>query len=275
MSAVRLRGCGLTHAFGAHAVVSDVEIEVGGGELLVVVGPNGSGKTTVVRILSGVLDPQRGNVELDGRDLVGLGRTEIARALAVVPQELLVPFPFTVYEMVAMGRAPWLGPFGREGEGDRRRVEGALASLGLEELATRAYPTLSGGEKQRVLLARALAQDTSLLMLDEPTAHMDLGHRLHTFEWLREWIADEPWRRAVVLVTHDLVLAGRFADRIVLLDEGRVVASGEPAQVLTPERIGEVYGVESEVSTDASGRPSIVAVRSRIRYHGPRDGQDR
>jgi iron complex transport system ATP-binding protein len=163
--------------------------------------------------------------------------------------------------MVAMGRAPHLGPLGREGPRDREHVERALAALGLGDLAGRSYPTLSGGEKQRVLLARALAQDCGVWLLDEPTAHMDLGHRLHTFEWLRAWLAAQPQRRSALLITHDLQLAARFADRLTLLCQGRVLASGSPVQVLTRERIASAYGVDASVGLTADGRVALEPLR--------------
>ena len=272
MNQTLLAASGVSHAFAGTPVLTSVDLALRPGQLLLVVGPNGSGKTTLVRILAGVLAARSGEIELAERPLSTYSRREVARRLAVVPQEMLVPFPYRVREMVAMGRAPFLGALGREGPRDREVVEGALASLGLTPLAERIFPTLSGGEKQRVVLARALAQESPLLLLDEPTAHMDLGHRVHTFEWLRAWIAAKPLERGVLLVTHDLLLAVRFADAVVLLDRGRVVAQGEPFEVLTPERIGAVYGVDTTVTEDEEGRPLVVAVRSRIRYPEPSDG---
>ncbi len=272
MNQTLLAASGVSHAFAATPVLTSVDLALRPGQLLLVVGPNGSGKTTLVRILAGVLAARSGEIELAERPLSTYSRREVARRLAVVPQEMLVPFPYRVREMVAMGRAPFLGALGREGPRDREVVEAALASLGLTPLAERIFLTLSGGEKQRVVLARALAQESPLLLLDEPTAHMDLGHRVHTFEWLRAWIAAKPLERGVLLVTHDLLLAVRFADAVVLLDRGRVVAQGEPFEVLTPERIGAVYGVDTTVTEDEAGRPLVVAVRSRIRYPEPSDG---
>ncbi len=256
-----LRATDVSHSFGANRVLDSVEFELVAGRLVVVVGPNGSGKTTLVRILSGVLKPTSGLVELGGRAIAALSRREVARALAVVPQETPVPFPYRARELVAMGRAPHLGALGREGARDRELVTAALRQVGLEELAGRTFPTLSGGEKQRVLLARAVAQQTNALLLDEPTAHMDLGHRMLTFEWLRDWVREGPGRGAA-LVTHDLVLAARFADELVLLHRGRVIARGEPADVLTPEAIARVYGVEASVVRDEWGQLAITPLRA-------------
>ncbi|MFQ5515292.1 MAG: ABC transporter ATP-binding protein [Myxococcota bacterium] len=275
MTTPLLEGRAITHCFGGPPVLDAVELTLRPGSLLCVLGPNGSGKTTLLRVLAGVLSPLAGEVRLGGEQVDGLSRRAVARRLAVVAQEHQVPFPFRVREMVAMGRAPHLGPLGLEGRSDREAVEGALGALGLIPLAERTFPTLSGGEKQRVMLARALAQDTPILLLDEPTAHMDLGHRLHTLEWLRFWIAQRPSERAALLVTHDLVLAARFADSVLLLERGHAVAQGPPSKVLSADRIARVYEVEVEISHDAAGRPVIVAQRSRIRYPGSADAPNR
>jgi iron complex transport system ATP-binding protein len=252
---------GVSHAFGRARVLDDVSLELRPGRLVVVAGPNGAGKTTLLRVLAGTLRQDAGDVQLGGVSLAGLSRRDVAQRLAVVPQDSSVPFPFRVREMVALGRAPFLGPFGREAPSDVATTERALAELDLLPLAERAYPSLSGGEKQRVLLARALAQGVPTWLLDEPTAHMDLGHRLHCWEWLRAWLIASPGR-GCLLVTHDLVLASRFADELVLLERGRVAAHGTPAQVLTPERIASVYGVEARVATDEDGRLMLSLVRS-------------
>lgn len=274
MSAPLLSASGLRCVLGGTRVLDGVDLALEPGRLVVVLGPNGAGKTTLVRILSGVLRAEAGQVRLGGRLLDSLSRRDVARALAVVPQELSVPFPFSVQEMVAMGRAPHLGPLGWEGPLDRACVERALSGLGLRPFAARLYSTLSGGEKQRVALARAQAQETDLLLLDEPTAHMDLGHRLRAFEWLRGWIRAAHETRAALVVTHDLILASRFADEILLLDAGRTSARGSPAEVLTPHQIASVYGVVAKVSMDDEGRPVIVAERSRIDYIQESDEPD-
>ncbi len=264
MSAAQLEAFDLQHSFHETRVVDQVSVTLRPGHLAVVLGPNGSGKTTLLRILSGVLRPAKGNVALAGQPIEKLSRREVARKLAVVPQDTQVPFPFLAREIVAMGRAPSLGPLGRESASDERIVDDALASLGVTELADRSFPTLSGGEKQRVVLARALAQRTDLMLLDEPTAHMDLGHRVHTFEWLTAWIAAAPDIRAALVVTHDLTLAARYADEVLLMHAGRLVAQGSAAEVLTRERIAEVYRVQVQIEHDDQGRPYVIAVRSEI-----------
>ncbi len=261
MSGSLIEARDLRHAYGERHVLDGVSLALRPGRLVVVAGPNGAGKTTLLRALAGTLRPDAGAVLLAGAAHETLSRREVAQRLAVVPQDSHVPFPFRVREMVALGRAPFLGPFGREAPSDQARTEAALAELDLQGLAERAYPSLSGGEKQRVLLARAHAQGVSIWLLDEPTAHMDLGHRLHCWEWVRAWLAADPGR-GCLLVTHDLVLAARFADELVLLERGRVAAQGAPAEVLTPERIAAVYGVEARVGADEDGRPLLSLVRS-------------
>jgi iron complex transport system ATP-binding protein len=274
MSAVLLRASGIRHRFGELPVLDGLDVALEAGRLLVVVGPNGAGKTTLLRVLSGVIEPEVGSVELEDQRLGSLTRREIARRVAVVPQEISLPFPFRVEEMVSMGRAPFLGPFGGESPSDREIVARAIRELGLVGFEARRFGTLSGGEKQRVVLARALAQDPHVMLLDEPTAHMDLGHRVHSFEWLRGWIAEHPDQRAALLVTHDLVLAARYADELVLIERGREAASGHPAEVLTPERIASVYNVDARISRDEEDRLVIVALRSRIDYTRQPHGSD-
>jgi iron complex transport system ATP-binding protein len=261
-----LEAQGLRHAFGARTILDGIDLALHSGERLVVLGPNGAGKTTLVRALCGILRPNAGSTRLKNWPVARLARREIARSLAVVPQELSVPFPYTVREMVAMGRASRIGALGRESAADRHAIETALSKLGLGDLAEQPFPTLSGGEKQRVILARAMAQAADVMILDEPTSQMDLGHRIHTFEWLGDWVAEKPNARGALIVTHDLWLAARFADRMVLLHRGRIAAEGPPVAVLTPALIDRVYGVEATVTTDEEGRPLIVAGRSRIGY---------
>ena len=270
-----LEGRGLSHRFGERSVLADVDLTLLPGSIVVALGPNGAGKTTLLRTLSGVLSPDLGEVRIEGRLLPEYSRREVAQRVAVIPRDLTVPFPFRVREMVAMGRAPRLGALGREGAEDREAVGRALARMGLARFGERAFPTLSAGERQRVLLARAFAQDAPLLLLDEPTAHMDLGHRLFVFESLRDWVHSDAEARAVLVVTHDLTLAAAFADAVLLLHEGRVVASGTPEEVLIPERIESVYAAEVEVGRDREGNLRIVALRSRIRYSARPDGPDR
>jgi ABC-type cobalamin/Fe3+-siderophores transport system ATPase subunit len=233
------RGVSFRYPEGARPAVDSVSLEVPAGACTAVLGPNGSGKSTLLRLLLGTLTPSSGEVELDGRPVAQWERPEIARAVGVVPQVEEAAFPMTVRELVAMGRYPHLGPWRREGDGDRRAVERAMARCDVLALAHRPVSTLSGGERQRARVARALAQEPAALALDEPTAALDVSHEMAIFELLREL------GRAgttVLLVTHNLNLAARYADRLVLLDRGAVAAAGAPAEVLTRETVERVYG---------------------------------
>ena len=215
-----------------------VSAEVTPGSLLAVAGPNGAGKTTLLRLLSGALAPREGEVRLDDRLLADLGDRERARAVAVVPQSESSPFPVTVREMVGMGRYAHLGPWESVGGRDRAVVDEALGRCAVADLAGRRVDELSGGELQRARIARALAQEAPILLLDEPTAGLDLRYRMELFHLLRELRADG---LALLVVTHELNLAARFADRLLLLDRGRERAAGAPRDVLRRETLEDVY----------------------------------
>ncbi|HEX6751749.1 MAG TPA: ABC transporter ATP-binding protein [Longimicrobium sp.] len=233
------RGLTFRYPEATGCAVDGVTVEVPAGACTAVLGPNGSGKSTLLRLMLGILSPSAGAVELDGRPVAQWGREEIARAVGVVPQGEEAVFPMTVREMVAMGRYPHLGPWRRERDADRRAVERAMERCDVLAFAQRPISTLSGGERQRARVARALAQEPSALALDEPTAALDVSHEMAIFELLRDL------GRAgttVLLVTHNLNLAARYADRLVLLDHGRVAATGTPAEVLARETVERVYG---------------------------------
>ncbi|MDE2655304.1 MAG: ABC transporter ATP-binding protein [Gemmatimonadota bacterium] len=235
-----LRGRGLTfrHPRAEEEAVRGVSVSVSPGRLLAIVGPNGAGKTTLLRLLSGALTAQKGEVNLDDRPLAGLGDRERARAIAVVPQSESSPFPITVREMVGMGRYPHLGPWERTGTADRAAVDRALDRCAVTAFAGRDTGQLSGGERQRARIARALAQEAPILLLDEPTAGLDLRYRMELFHLLRELRGDG---LAVLVITHDLNLAARFADRLMLLDRGGARADGTPAEVVSRETLEAVY----------------------------------
>lgn len=219
--------------------VDGVTLEIPAGGCTAVLGPNGSGKSTLLRLLLGTLAPAAGTVELGGRPLAGWTREALAREVGVVPQGEEAAFPMTVRELVGMGRYPHLGPWRREGAADREAVERALRRCDVAGVAGRAVGTLSGGERQRARLARALAQEPATLVLDEPTAALDVAHEMAIFELLRDL------GRAgttVLLVTHHLNLAARYADRLVLMQRGAVVAVGAPAEVLRRDTVERVYG---------------------------------
>ena len=248
---------GVSFDYGRTAVFDGLNLEIGAGTITGVLGPNGSGKTTLVRLGSGALRPSAGRVTLFGGDLSALGTRERARRVAVVPQETHPVFDFTVEETVRMGRAPHLGLLGIERPADLEIAHAAMERCEVAELASRSFRALSGGERQRVMLARALAQESQLLLLDEPTAFLDLKHRLSIYARLSQLHREQGL--TVVVVSHDINLAARYCDRLVLFQRGSIAADGAPADVLRPDPIRSVYEVEVEIRTDpSSGRPFVI-----------------
>jgi iron complex transport system ATP-binding protein len=242
-----LSASGLSFAYRPNAprVVDGVSLDVARGELVGILGPNGSGKTTLLKMLSGPLTPTAGTIHLDGRPLDAWPRRALARHVALVPQETHAPFDFTVLDIVLMGRFPHLGAFALEGPADLAIARQALVSTGTAEFETRSFSTLSGGEKQRVVIASALAQAPELLLLDEPTASLDIGHQLEVQVLLRRLNRDHGV--TMVLSTHDLNFAAALCRQLILLRNGRVVAQGPTGDVLTPETVKALYGVEADV----------------------------
>jgi iron complex transport system ATP-binding protein len=225
--------------------VRDVSVAIQHGSLTGLIGPNGCGKTTLLKLLSGVLAPDGGSVTLDGRLLSGLSRRSVARQIAIVPQETHPTFDYTVLEMALMGRHAHLGPFQLEGPTDVALAHEALKATETAHLFDRSYMTLSGGEKQRVVIASALTQTPEVLLLDEPTASLDLGYQLEIADLLRRLNRDRSM--TMVMATHDLNLAASLCDTLVLMRSGRVLAFGSTADVLTSETVRQLYDVEADV----------------------------
>ena len=250
-----LRFEGLTVELGGRTILSGIDFEVSPGEVVGLVGRNGVGKTTLLRLANGVLEASQGRALLGDDSVATLSRRSLARGVALVPQDLHVPFPFRVGELVLMGRAPHQPMVGLESESDVELALEALERLGIRHLADRPITTLSGGERQLVLFARALVQDPDVLLLDEPTAFLDLKHRV---EVLREIRAFARSGRSALVVSHDLSLAARSCDRIVLLGSGRVAAVGRPADVLTPENLRSAFEIEAFAFPGPDGSLVIV-----------------
>ena len=251
---------GIGYRAGAREIVAEVSFALRPGEILTLAGPNGAGKTTLLRLASRVVQPTAGRVCVGGRDVATLSRRELAAQLAVVPQDVSLGFPFSAAEVVLMGRAPHLGLLGFETAKDVALARDAMERVGVAHLADRSVLELSGGERQLLLLARALAQDARVLLLDEPTSHLDLRHRVTVLEQVRSFVADGPAGRAVLVVSHDLGLAARSADRLALLADGRLAALGSPDRVLVPETLRAVFGVEASV-VEAPGGGRVVVPR--------------
>jgi iron complex transport system ATP-binding protein len=235
----------LAVAYGSREVLRGVSLEVKSGEVVALIGPNGAGKTTLVRAVSGIVPVQRGAVRTNGDDLLSLPPMQRARFLAVVPQVAALPPAYSVWETVLMGRTPYLNFLGHVSPHDAIIARNALERVDALELAERRVGELSGGEQQRVLLARALAQSTSILLLDEPTVHLDLQHQVNLMETIQALAHAD--HLAVLIALHDLNLAAHYADRVALLVGGQIKAIGAPRQVLTPELISEAYHLEVQV----------------------------
>ena len=258
---------GISFQYDDTEVLHDVSIQVSAGDLTGVLGPNGSGKTTLLRLLGGLGAPSQGRVRLDDRDLATLSRRTLARRMAMVPQETHMVFDYSVLEVVLMGRYPHLGAFAIEGPDDLKAASDALASTGTAGLRTRPFTTLSGGEKQRVVIASALTQlsgtatgdgATQVLLLDEPTASLDLAYQLETARLVRELN-----RKGITIVvsTHDLNFAASVCRDLILLREGRIIAAGATEDVLTEANVWSLYGVTAQVTHNtAAGHMVVVPV---------------
>jgi iron complex transport system ATP-binding protein len=252
---IELRGVSVT--LGGKRVVDRVDAAVPEGSWLALIGPNGAGKTTLLRAIARLV-PFAGSISLDGRPSAELSRTELSLLLAIVPQAPHTPSWMTVSEYVLLGRTPHLGPLAREGARDREIAARALSRLDVLGLRHRRLETLSGGERQRAVVARALAQEARIVLLDEPTAALDIGHQQQALELLDVLRAESGL--TLVSAMHDLTLAAQYADRMLLLDAGRVVADGTPVDVLTEAAIARHYGAEVDVLR-GGGRVAVVPRR--------------
>ncbi len=240
---------GLSVRLARNVIVEGASLELRTGELVALLGPNGAGKTTLIRALAGVL-PAEGRVEIGDRPLAAFSLRERARRIAYLPQGHITHWPMDVASVVALGRHPHADAFARPTEDDRAAVRAALAATGLEPLASRSVTSLSGGERARVALARALATQASILLADEPTMSLDPRHQLVVMELLAQVAHGGT---AVLAILHDLALAARFADRVLMMDRGRLVADGPARDVLTPETIATVFGVEATMTDTSVG----------------------
>jgi iron complex transport system ATP-binding protein len=248
-------------AYGPHEVLRGVTLALGAGEKVALLGPNGAGKSTLLKVASGFLVPSAGTVRLGGRDLAGVPRREAARRVAGVAADEAHDFPFRVRESVALGRHAWRAAFGPPSAADAAEVERALETCDLVGLADRPLPSLSSGERQRVALARALAQAPEVLLLDEPTAHLDLGHQLRVLDAVDDVARSRG--TAVLAALHDVNLAAAWADRVVLLVAGEVAAQGAPGEVLRAERLEAAFGAPVHVLAHPDGGRPLIAPRRR------------
>lgn len=234
-----------------------ISLTIERGRMVALIGPNGSGKTTLIKLAAGVLTPRHGEVLLDGASLKSLSRREIARRIAVVPQHFLMPFAFTVGAVVMLGRTPFIRALAGETERDNSMARRAMELAGVEQFSNRTFNELSGGERQKVILAMALAQEPKLLLLDEPTAHLDINHQVAIMELIKGLNREQGV--TVVGAMHDLNLAALYFDRLVLLKEGTIFTEGSPSAVLTEKTIRDVYGASVRIDQHPSAKvPHII-----------------
>lgn len=247
----------LSVAYNQRDVLKGITLSISAGEILAIIGPNGVGKSTLIRAISGVHPVSSGSVRIDGQELIHLTPIQRARYMAVVPQARELPGAFTVYQTVLLGRTPYLNWLGHPGKTDRNQVFHALELTQITKLAKRRIGELSGGEQQRVLLARALAQDAPILLLDEPTTHLDLEHQSSFLNLVNELILEK--KLAVLMALHDLNLAAHYANRVALLLKGHLHAMGSPSEVLTPANLSTAYNVPVKVIPHPDyGSPLII-----------------
>lgn len=244
MSDAVLEACGISFAYDALPVLSQLDLSIKPGEMLSITGVNGSGKTTLLKLFCGLLAPQKGQVLLRGKPIGGLSRREIARHLSLVPQDLPADVAFSVQDIVAMGRNPHLGKFSVEKPGDIAAIEQALAAADVNALAGRPFDELSGGEQKRVFIARALAQETEVILLDEPTANLDVAHQVTLLRLLRRLCQEG---RAVAATMHDLSLAATYFDRLAIIAGAKIAACGAPGDVVNEENLRRFFGVNAQV----------------------------
>jgi iron complex transport system ATP-binding protein len=254
---IRIELQSVTLGYRHHAILRDVTFHVAPGELVGLIGPNGSGKSTVIRALTRIISPLRGTILLDGRDITGIPRHDLARMLGVVPQMPLLPSLFTGFEVVLMGRNPHLGAFQHEGPKEMEIAWHAMEITATQPLARKRVGEMSGGQIQCLLIARALAQETKAILLDEPTANLDIGRQVEILDLIKRLCREE--NLAVLAAVHDLNLAAQYCDRLVLIDDGHVHAQGTPNEVITSENISAVYGAEGCVYVHpANGLPTVL-----------------
>ncbi|MBE9374129.1 ABC transporter ATP-binding protein [Saccharopolyspora sp. HNM0983] len=260
--AQRLHARGLELAYGDRVVSEGLDIDVVDGSITAVIGPNGCGKSTLLRALGRLLPPRSGTVLLDGKQIHKMPAKEVAKVLGVLPQTPVAPDGLTVADLVARGRHPHQSWYRQWSSDDESAVAEALAWTGIAELADRNLEELSGGQRQRAWLSMALAQGTDVLLLDEPTTYLDLSHQVDVLELVGR--LHEQSGRTVVMVLHDLNLAARYADRLVTMKDGEIVASGEPAEVLTEQLLSDVFELDAKVIADpVAGSPMVVPIGGR------------
>lgn len=255
-------------AYGNNVVMRDLTFRVSPGEMVGLIGPNGSGKSTVIKALSRVIRPQSGKILLDGRNITDIRRTELARMIGVVPQMPLLPSTFSAFEIVLMGRNPHLGLLRHESARDMEITWEAMGRTAIRSLAERQIGELSGGEIQRIIIARVLAQEPKSILLDEPTSNLDINHQVEILDLIKNLCRED--NLMVVITLHDLNLAAQYCDRLILINNGRVHAQGRPAEVINAQNIEEVYGAGNCVyEHPVNGLPTVLLQAGNSRRNRP------
>ncbi|WP_455811359.1 Fe(3+) dicitrate ABC transporter ATP-binding protein FecE [Pseudomonas graminis] len=246
----------LNAGYGSTPVLHDISLALPAGKITALLGPNGCGKSTLLRCFSRLLAPQSGDIRLNDAPLKDFSARQLGQRLALLPQQHIAPEGISVQELVGYGRSPWLNLFGRPGAADRKLIAAAMDEAQISDLASKKVTELSGGQRQRVFLALTLAQDTPLLLLDEPTTYLDIHHQVELMALLRR---QQQQGKTVVAVLHDLNQASRYCDHLVLMSAGKIVASGSPEQVMTPALLRTVFSIDAQIYPDpVSGRPTCV-----------------
>jgi iron complex transport system ATP-binding protein len=245
---VDLRIKGVSFAYRSIDVLNDVSFEASSGEIIGILGKNGCGKTTLMKCIEANLKPHTGCITLDEKDVSSIPRRDLAKDMAIVAQSANLFFPFTVFETVMMGRYPNSEWFQNPTDEDMKYVYSAMQATGITDFAERSVSELSGGEKQRVLISRALVQDPKVLLLDEPTLHLDINHQFGLMELVKKLVKEQ--RILIVIVTHDIALAARYCDRILLIEKGVIVGSGIASEVITVDNLKKVFDIQTEISYD-------------------------
>lgn len=248
---------GVSFSYNSMPTLEEVNIKINEGEIVSLLGPNGSGKTTLLRCIDRTLKPKKGTILVDGKNTNEMKLQGLAKLLGYVPQRAVSTFPCSVFDVVLIGRSPYMG--WSSGKRDKEVVFRVLKLMGLEKIALRMFDEISGGELQKVLIAKALAQEPEILLLDEPTSNLDLRHQLEVLEIIGDIVKKE--KISVLMAMHDLNLASRFSDKIIFLKKGKIYNAGEPGAVITPGSIREVYGVEAIVE-NIEEIPRVLPLRS-------------
>ena len=246
----------LTFGYDGKTILDSISLEIEKGCIVSLVGPNGAGKSTLIKCIDRILRPQMGTVLIDGKEAAQLSSKDFSKTMGYVPQSTTEVFPYTVFDIVLMGRRPHIG--WRVSSNDVKIVSKTLRFMGIEEFASRYFDELSGGEKQKIAMARALAQEPEVLLLDEPTSNLDIKHQLEVMNIVKKLVQER--KITAVMAMHDLNLASRFSDSILMLKDKRVFGMGEPKSILIPENIERVYGVRAEVIKDSKGMPYIMPI---------------